>query len=66
DGQEQPKKEVEDDLPEWLANASDEVKENFRNLEADKNRHFRNVTCLSKLFSRSTNGNCFINNFIHK
>lgn len=43
DGQEQPKKEVEDDLPEWLANASDEVKENFRNLEADKKRYQQNA-----------------------
>ncbi|HEH9616996.1 TPA: hypothetical protein SIC63_002207 [Pasteurella multocida] len=43
DGQEQPQKEVEDDLPEWLANASDEVKENFRNLEADKKRYQQNA-----------------------
>jgi len=43
DGQEQPKKEVEDNLPEWLANASDEVKENFRNLEADKKRYQQNA-----------------------
>ncbi len=43
DVQEQSQKEVADDLPEWLANASDEVKENFRNLEADKKRYQQNA-----------------------
>ncbi|MGC7559339.1 hypothetical protein ACPEEL_02485 [Pasteurella sp. PK-2025] len=44
ENQEQPQKEdVKDELPEWLANASDEVKENFRNLEADKKRYQQNA-----------------------
>lgn len=36
---EQQEKVEQDDLPDWLQSATDEVKENFRKLEADKKRY---------------------------